>query len=252
MNSSPEPRVLRPGRRTRVATLEYESVESLLLLHEPDAEMERQAQLSADATPPIDPAQAVEAAVNAGFREGFESGRAEGFRVGASEGRERGHAEGEAAARRTAEEGFVRELRPTLRALDEAVAQLDAVDAMCLRDIESDVVDLAFAVLRELMGRELELAESPTRDALRRCLLLAPDRGDVIARVNPTDLEGLTKTDELAPGRRIQFLADPKVERGGAVMEVDACRIDGQLTPALERVRQALSAATIGARGVTR
>jgi flagellar assembly protein FliH len=218
-------------------------------LDEPDAELERR---SHGAEAPIDPAQAVEAAINAGFREGFESGRAEGFRVGMSEGRERGHAEGEAAARRSAEEDFVRQLRPTLRALDEAVAQLDAVDALALRDVEIDVVDLAFAVVSELLGRELEVAEAPARDALRRCLSLAPDRGEAIARVNPEDLETLTSVGEMAPGRRIEFVADASIERGGAVMEVNACRIDGQLAPALERVRQALNAAPLGTRGVAR
>jgi flagellar assembly protein FliH len=46
--------------------------------------------------------------------------------------------------------------------------------------------------------------------------------------------------DDLLPGRVVTLIGDPLVERAGAVVQVGACRIDGQLGPALERVRHAL------------
>ena len=244
MNSSPEPRVLRPGRRTRVQLLDYEPIESFLpldSLREPAVEGPDPA---ADAEPVVvDLAASVEAAINAGFREGFEAGRAEGTRVGAIEGRDIARVELDATARTAAEANFTAELRPTLRALDEAVAQLDAVDAVSLRDIETDIVDLAYSVVEALLGRELELSSSATRESLRRCLSLAPDRGEVVARVHPDDLHNIDNVHELAPGRRVELVADPAIERGGSVVEVGACRIDGQLGPALARVRSVLATA---------
>jgi flagellar assembly protein FliH len=236
MNSSPEPRVFRPNRRTRVQLLDYETIESLLRSDRPPSPMELASE------PPVDLATSVEAAINAGFREGFETGRAEGVRAGTVEGRDRGLTEVQTEARAVAEASFVADLRPTLRALDEAVAQLEAVDGVLLRDIETEVIDLAYAVVEALLGRELELSTSATRESLRRCLSLAPDRGDVVARVHPDDLRHVDDLAEVAPGRRVELVADPAIERGGSVIEVGACRIDGQLGPALERVRAVLAA----------
>ncbi len=236
MNSSPEPRVLRPNRRTRVQLLSFEPIESLIDSEPLPIPMETP-------EPVVDLAESVEAAINAGFREGFEAGRAEGVRAGMVEGRDQGLHEAETQSREAAEAAFIADLRPTLRALDEAVAQLDAVDAVSLRDIESEVMDLAFGVVEALLGRELELSSSATREALRRCLTLAPDRGEVLARVHPEDVGNLEDVDALVPGRRVELIADPAIERGGAVVEVGACRIDGQLGPALDRVRHVLSGA---------
>ncbi|MCU1346325.1 MAG: Flagellar biosynthesis/type secretory pathway protein-like protein [Acidimicrobiia bacterium] len=243
MNSSPEPRVLRAGvRRSRVQLLDYAPIESFLNAEPQEPPLEQAPE--PDEQVVVDLAASIEAAINAGFREGFEEGRAEGARAGAVEGRELGRIDIEIEARATAEAAFVADLRPTLRALDEAVAQLDAVDAVSLRDIETEIVDLAFSVVEALLGRELELSSSPTRESLRRCLLLAPDRGEVVARIHPDDLRNLEDIADLSPGRRVELVADPAIERGGSVVEVGSCRIDGQLGPALARVRAVLGAST--------
>jgi len=239
MNSSPEPRVLRPGRRTRVQRLDYEPIESFFAL-----ESLPEPVTVVDQDMVVDMAASVEAAINAGFREGFEAGRAEGVRTGAVEGRDLARTELDAGARAAAEAAFAADLQPTLRALDEAVAQLDAVDAVSLHDIEAEIVDLAFSVVEALLGRELELSTSAVRESLRRCLNLAPDRGEVVARVHPEDLANVGDLSHLAVGRRVELVADPSVERGGSVVEVGACRIDGQIGPALARVRSVLATAT--------
>src|SRR3954453_6189277 len=98
MNSSPEPRVLRPGRRTRVQRLDYEPIESFFAL---ESLPEPVTVLNEDMA--VDMAASVEAAINAGFREGFEAGRAEGVRTGAVEGRDMARTELDAQARASAE-----------------------------------------------------------------------------------------------------------------------------------------------------
>lgn len=187
---------------------------------------------------------AVENAVNAGFREGFNLGQAEGMRSGFMQGHAEGLEAGRSEAREVAVEEFRSQLIPGLRALDEAVAQLESADAVTLRAIESEVVDLAFAVVRALLDRELQLDTHPVRESIRRAMALAPDRGSIVVRVNPNSLSSIGEVADFAPARHVELVADPDIEPAGCVVEVGACRIDAQLRSALERVRGVLGAST--------
>jgi flagellar assembly protein FliH len=91
-----------------------------------------------------------------------------------------------------------------------------------------------------VLGRELELDNAPVRAALTRALALIPDRGDVVMRVHPDDAAIVGSVGDLAPGRAVTLITDATVERAGVVLQVGPCRIDAQLGPALDRVRQAL------------
>jgi flagellar biosynthesis/type III secretory pathway protein FliH len=68
-------------------------------------------------------------------------------------------------------------------------------------------------------------------------LALARD-GDAVVRLHPDDVSTLGK---LPSGREMRIVADQRVERGGAIVEIGACTIDAQLGSALERVRKALA-----------
>ena len=190
----------------------------------------------------LDDVVSVENAVNAGFREGYTLGQAEGMRSGFMQGHAEGLAAGRDEARDLAVQEFRAQLMPGLRALDEAAAQLESADAVTLRAIETEVVDLAFAVVKALLDRELQLDTHPVRESIRRALSLAPDRGAVVVRVHPGDLSSIHDVAELAPARQVELVADPQIDAGGCVVEVGACRIDAQLSSALERVRAVLGA----------
>ncbi len=212
MSSSPEPRVLRGPLRSTVTTPVIDPVEGLLY--------------TLDGRPV---SAEVKAAKDAGFAKGWDKGWSEGF--------ERGHGEGQ----RQAYEEFRSLLLPALDTVDAAVRQLAEADQLVLDELSHLVVDLVYQLVEALLGRELALAEAPVIDALRRALAFVPDRGRIVARVNPHDADLIGAVDELAPSREIELLADPTVERGGCVLEVGACRVDAQLGPALERARAVLS-----------
>jgi flagellar assembly protein FliH len=59
---------------------------------------------------------------------------------------------------------------------------------------------------------------------------LHPDDASVTAAAVPA----------AALGREVLVVPDPTVERGGAIVDCDATRVDAQLGPALERVREVL------------
>jgi flagellar assembly protein FliH len=172
----------------------------------------------------------VQGAVDAGYHDGYSAGHALGRAEGERSGFQQAHAEKLAA------------LTSTSQALVAAIDQLRVRDALVLAEITDEVAQLALSVVEEVLGRELELAEHPVVDAIRRALALAPDRGTVIVRAHPDDAVMLGQIDALMPGRAAEVVADPAIELGGCVVEVGACTIDAQIGPAIERVRSVLSA----------
>lgn len=169
-----------------------------------------------------------------------EESRAAGYELGRAEGLEAGRQDALAQAAH-AEAAFFEARTAALAALARAAADLDAREARTLADVEEAVVAGAFELATALVGRELELAAAPGRDALHRALLLTTGRQAVLARLHPDDVASLGDVTDLAAGRDITVVADPTVERAGCVLEVGQGRIDAQLSVALARVKEVLA-----------
>lgn len=211
---SPQPRVLRGEPARPVTRAVIDPVEGLL--HTLDGR-------------PV--TAEVKAAKDAGFRKGWEAGRQAGF--------DRGRAEGHEQAYRETMEA----LRSAADAVQRAADAIDRTDRLTLAALEDEAVELVYHLVEGLLGRELELTDSPVRDALARALALAPDRGAMVVRLHPDDVATIQELGSaVAPGRALELVADPSVEAGGCVVDVGACRVDAQIGPALERARAVLSA----------
>lgn len=180
--------------------------------------------------------RAVDPSVVAEARErGFAEGRADGYREGYLAGHQ--EALSEAARNEAARD----------QAADRALAALAAAAADVLADrgraiegIEQLLVDAALELATAIVGRELQVADAPGRDALARALRLADGMQPAIARLHPSDVDTLGAVDEIAPGREITVVSDPAVEPGGCIVEVGNGRIDAQLGTALERISEVL------------
>ncbi|MEX2658093.1 MAG: FliH/SctL family protein [Acidimicrobiales bacterium] len=175
----------------------------------------------------VDPAAVAEAQAA-----GHAAGRAEGYDAGRLEAL----ADAAVARAALADAGAA-----ALAALERASAELAAREARSLADVEHAVLACAFELATAVVGRELALASDPGRDALRRALVLAPERESVTAHLHPDDVALLGDPTELSPGREVTVVADPAVERGGCVLEAGPCRIDAQLGAALARVKAVLA-----------
>ena len=160
-----------------------------------------------------------------------------------------GHVAGWAAARNDIEAALADHRRSAVRldsiatALDGALSELQRRDGVALATIERHVVALAARLATEIVGRELLAVDQPVLDALARAATLRPERGAVVVRVHPDDLgtaEEAIAADLLKWPDGARVLGDPAIEVGGCIVDVGACRIDAQLGPALERMRQAL------------
>lgn len=176
-----------------------------------------------------------------------QAARAEGYAVGWAQGRraaeEAAQREATAAAVERAELAK-RSETAMLSALQALAAAADALEGRAVvpaAELSAAVVEGAFELAQTLLGRELTLTTEPGLDAIRRALVLLPENRPVTARLHPDDAS-VTRAALAAAelGREILVVADPSVEPGGAVVDCDATRVDAQLGPALERVREVL------------
>jgi flagellar assembly protein FliH len=165
------------------------------------------------------------------FEQAYHAGFAEGLR----DGRVRGEAEGAVVVRAHVD--------AVLATLSDSVARQRAEEDQLTSSLGPSVIDAALRIAEAVLGRELELADSPGRDALVRALRAAPERGHLVARLHPDDAALLHDAD--VPGstgrRTLEVVADPSVERGGCLLETPTGSVDALLSTAFERVREVLT-----------
>ena len=128
----------------------------------------------------------------------------------------------------------------TASALANALDQIEHVDLGILHDFQQQVLALAVALAEDIVGRELRTFDDVTVAGVERALSLMPDRGDVVLRVNPTDLATVLES-AVAMGHRagdVQIVADAGVARGGCTAACGALRVDAQLPAVFERLRE--------------
>ena len=168
-----------------------------------------------------------------GYRTGLEAGRADGF------------AEGVALGRR---EGLERATAESVARHERVLADLERNAAAHLAELHhlhetvaTQATELAFSIARAVIGRELQLAEDPGADAVRRALAALPGCAEATARLHPDDLARLgRRAEQLAAGTALQLIADPSLAPGDCVLTSGASTVDAGIDAALARMRAAL------------
>jgi flagellar assembly protein FliH len=168
--------------------------------------------------------EAMEADAAAAVRRGYDDGYAEGLAKAAADAAGRRNEEAQRAA-------------GALSALSRALSAAEEAERTMRAEVQAAAPKLAFALVEALLGRELALAANPGQEAIARVLALDEGMEPATVRMNPADIEAFRAVDL---GRVVQVVADPAVEPGGALVEIGRATLDGQLGPAVERVRQIL------------
>lgn len=163
---------------------------------------------------------------------------AEERRAGYELGRSHGLADALAAAEARRSEALADIAETLVGACAAAAHTRSAV----VDEVVRDAIGLAFEVASALVGDAVAHATSPAFGAVVRALEVAPEGEELRVRVHPDAAISAEEIAELAVGSSVRVLSDPAIERSGCVVEIGACRIDGQIGPALERVRAVLEA----------
>jgi flagellar assembly protein FliH len=135
-----------------------------------------------------------------------------------------------------------------LAALAAANAAVHAGQAIWTENAREHIAALAVAVARHVIARELRGDPHVIADLTRRALTHYPVNEPVQVRVHPEDLSILTAAVSadggnirVAPGRDVQWVADPSIEAGGCIVEGKRRVVDGRVDHVLERIFQKLN-----------
>ena len=157
----------------------------------------------------------------AGFREGYEKGRADGARATAAK------------------------VDSALRALDGARAKFEAAASGVVRAAGREMLLLALELARRVGVLRAEASPEVALGILEEAVEKLPGR-DFTARLNPRDAAAAQEAlGRLSDGgiRRIELVADEQVAPGGCVVTGVTGWVDGRLDSQLERLAEALLAA---------
>lgn len=161
--------------------------------------------------------------------EELETVRAEGFSKGLAQGREEGREEGRRQA--------AAELEDQLASLESVVGALFGYKRRLKEEAERETVELAFAVARRVVRRELSLDPSTAAGIVRACLdeCAAAELERIV--VNPADLEVVQRH----VGDAGEVVPSEDVARGGALFETKQGRFDARIDSQLEEIENGLA-----------
>jgi flagellar assembly protein FliH len=136
-------------------------------------------------------------------------------------------------------------VQQAVAALDRAAGHLEQQAVPGTAQLESVIIESAFAIAEALVG--CTLREDATRGsaALRRALSLAPAGEPVTVSVSSADYALLTADgadclDRPGDARVVTIVEDAALAPGDATARSGATTVDARLTAALERVREVL------------
>ncbi|PKM06137.1 MAG: flagellar assembly protein FliH [Gammaproteobacteria bacterium HGW-Gammaproteobacteria-4] len=151
-----------------------------------------------------------------------------------AQAREEGHAQGLLEGRAAAKLELTQQVARLTAILGALARPLDDVDV----EVEQDIAQLAMAVARQLIRRELKTSPDEVIASVREALAALPAAArDVRVSVHPDDaLLIRSHLGEAHAAGSWQLLDDPLISRGGCVINTDHSRIDARVETRLARV----------------
>jgi flagellar assembly protein FliH len=133
------------------------------------------------------------------------------------------------------------QLAHALTLVSDAIAHVQEVGSLAPAILEENVAALATTVARQILAREVVVSRELITDLVRRALTEFPIDQPVRIRVHPVDLSLLTAASTgdagtITGNREASWLADPRISRGGCLVEGRERIVDGRVDTALERV----------------
>jgi flagellar biosynthesis/type III secretory pathway protein FliH len=174
------------------------------------------------------------------------SGRfdAQSYQEGFDEGLEKGFNEGE----KTGCERAAQKLEPVLDSLRQALLQLQTLRQETYQRIEKEVVELALAIARKVICREIAVDKAVVVCVAREALAKVEGPGKITLKLNPSDLQFINETkyqlsDMIGNIDNITLEPEGSIQSGGCVVETDLGQIDARIEHQLQAVEESFRTA---------
>ncbi len=157
--------------------------------------------------------------------------------------RRRAREEGREEGRQAGMEQAMREYEDVLgimaRTADAIVSQADAL----VRAGERDIARLAVAVAGKVIRRSVEQDPEIVLEMARAAISQTEGARSVVLRVSPKDMElVLSAHHELVKSspdlRNLKVMEDPRIERGGCVVEMEVGHVDARIDEQLSEIER--------------
>jgi flagellar biosynthesis/type III secretory pathway protein FliH len=153
---------------------------------------------------------------------------------------EEGYTSGFADGQRQAIETAQARVNQSLAIINNAINQVQTVASVAPSMLEENIAALATIVARQIVAREVATSPDVITELVRRTLTEFPIDQALRIRVNPLDLTMLTAANAqdkqpITGARETSWFADPRIARGGCLVEGRDRIIDGRIDAALER-----------------
>jgi len=159
-----------------------------------------------------------------------------------------GYAAGFADGQKKGVESAQVQVKQSLTLIEKLLEQIQGAASLAPSILEENVAALAVIVARQIVSREVSASPEIVGDLVRRALTEFPVEQAVRIRVNPLDLSMLTvpgasdDTQPITGTREASWMADPRIARGGCLIEGRDRIVDGRIDAALERLYHRMAA----------
>ncbi len=161
---------------------------------------------------------------------------------GYEEGQRRGYELAAADMRQQMDAFFAQQAKVTAERMAQCAQHFEARWADAEQDVARGVLELACALARQVLRRELRLDTRAVEPVVREAVaMLGAETRSAVVRLNPEDFGHLDAALQTAfAGVELVFRADPAVEPAGCIVEAGGMSVDGSVDKRWTRAVAAL------------
>lgn len=157
--------------------------------------------------------------------------------------RQQGYAEGYQEGRSQADEEGAKIVQDAMDALNR-LAGLVSAEA---KKNEEKLLKLALGIAEKILMDEVELRPEVVVKTLNEAINKVSDLEEVTIKVHPDDMPEVQKhedafRDRLKSVRKVEFVASPKIQKGGVYIETTSGFVDAQIKTQLSVIQEAFAA----------
>jgi type III secretion system HrpE/YscL family protein len=130
--------------------------------------------------------------------------------------------------------------------LNEHLLGAREVRDTALAEAERDLLRLAITIAEKIIGHEIERNSTTLADIIANALRHTRQNEMLTVRIHPADLPLVEvqreRLNQMSRARFLDFVPDPRVSRGGCIIESESGTVDAQLATQLQVLERALLA----------